>query len=66
MVVYIPEAGFNILSWSQMNKAGMSTRFDNVHCLFIDRQDRKGVIADGVLSKYEGFYTLDGRVHYEK
>lgn len=59
------EAGVNILSCSQMDKAELSTRSANHHHLLIDRKNNKRVIAIGSRSECDGLCTLDKRFDEE-
>lgn len=38
-VLYIPEAALNILSSSQLDNTGISSKFDSGNCLLIDKRE---------------------------
>lgn len=61
-VLYIPNSAVKLISCVQLDKAGISTKFDNGSCSLIDRQERNTVIGHAYPSDSEGLYTLDASI----
>lgn len=65
-VLYIPEAALNILSCSQLDRAGISSRFDNGMCLLLDRKEKNRIIGHASPSECEGLYLLQAQVYRKR